>query len=83
LASDARSTPTPPQRTAAERARDTSAIVGSLMHEGYQPSAQEEAIHRQVAVGELTIEEAIELFQARAITDDLVLARKQDGLHVR
>jgi hypothetical protein len=57
-------------RSAAERARDTAGIVGSLRHEGYVPSAAAEAIHAQVARGEITTEQAIELFRERAVKLD-------------
>jgi hypothetical protein len=60
-------------RSAAERARDTAGIVGSLKHEGYVPSAPAEAIHAQVAAGELTIEQALGIFRERALQLDAKL----------
>jgi hypothetical protein len=33
-------------RTPAEKARDTAGIIGSLMHEGYVPNPEDEAIHQ-------------------------------------
>jgi Antitoxin VbhA len=57
-------------RSAAERARDTAGIVGSLRHEGYVPTAAAEAIHAQVAAGQITTEQAIELFRERAVKLD-------------
>jgi hypothetical protein len=32
-------------RSAAEKARDTACIIGSLTHEGYVPTPEAEAIH--------------------------------------
>jgi Antitoxin VbhA len=61
-------------RSAAEQARDTAGIIGSLKHEGYVPTAQAEAIHRQVARGEITTERAIEIFRKRAVQLDAELA---------
>ncbi len=54
-------------RSAAERVRDTAGIIGSLKHEGYVPTPEAEAIHRRAARGEITTEETIEMFRARAI----------------
>ena len=54
-------------RTPAEKARDTRNIVASLMHEGYVPTPEAEAIHAQVAAGVLTTEQAIEIFRQRAL----------------
>jgi hypothetical protein len=54
-------------RTPAEKARDTDSIIGSLMHEGYVPSPEAEAVHNQVARDEITSEEAIEIFRERAL----------------
>jgi hypothetical protein len=34
-------------RSAAEKARDTANIIGSLKHEGYVPNAEDEAIHQK------------------------------------
>jgi Antitoxin VbhA len=53
-------------RSAAEKARDTAGIIGSLMHEGYVPNAEDEAIHQQAERGEITSEEAIAIFRERA-----------------
>ena len=53
-------------RSAAEQARDTAGIIGSLKHEGYVPTPEAEAIHRRAARREITTEEAIELFRQRA-----------------
>jgi hypothetical protein len=65
-------------RSAAERARDTAGIVGSLKHEGYVPTAEAEAIHQRVARGEITQEQAIEIFRERALKQDAELtARKR------
>jgi Antitoxin VbhA len=55
------------------RARDTASIVGSLMHEGYGVTPEAEAIHAQVARGEITTEEAIEIFRERAVQLDVAL----------
>ncbi len=57
-------------RSAADRARDTAGIVGSLKHEGYVESAAAEAIHARVAGGELTSEQAIDIFRERALQLD-------------
>ena len=57
-------------RSAAERARDTAGIIGSLKHEGYVPTAAAEAIHGQVAAGQITTEQAIEIFRERAMKLD-------------
>ena len=54
-------------RSAAEKARDAAGIVGSLMHEGYVPNAEDEAIHQQAAQSEITTEEAIAIFRERAL----------------
>jgi hypothetical protein len=53
-------------RTHAERARDTAGIIGSFMHEGYVPNAEDEAIHQQAERGEITTEEMIAIFRERA-----------------
>ena len=50
-------------RTAAERARTTASIVGSLIHEGYVVTPEAEAIHAQVERGELTTEAAIAILR--------------------
>jgi hypothetical protein len=57
-------------RSAAEKARDTAAIVGSLTHEGYVPTPEAEAVHQRVARGEITSEEAIRIFRERALEQD-------------
>jgi hypothetical protein len=54
-------------RSAAEKARDTASIVGSLKHEGYVPNAEDEAIHQQALRGEITSEEAIAIFRERGL----------------
>jgi hypothetical protein len=54
-------------RSAAEKARDTAGIIGSLKHEGYVPNAEDEAIHQQALRGEITSEEAIAIFRERGI----------------
>jgi hypothetical protein len=65
-------------RTPAEKARATARIVGSLKHEGYVPTAEAEAVHQRVARGEITSEEAIEIFRERALKIDAELnARKR------
>jgi hypothetical protein len=57
-------------RTLAQKAADTRNIVGSLIHEGYVPTPEAEAIHSQVARGEITSDEAIEIFRQRALELD-------------
>lgn len=65
-------------RSAAEKARASARIVGSLKHEGYVPTAEAEAVHQRVARGEITSEEAIEIFRQRALKMDAELnARKR------
>ncbi len=54
-------------RSAAQKARDTAGIIGSLKHEGYVPNAEDEAIHQQAERGEITSEEAIAIFRKRAL----------------
>lgn len=54
-------------RSAAEKARDTAGIIGSLKHEGYVPNPEDEAIHQQAERGEITTEEAIAIFRERAL----------------
>jgi hypothetical protein len=51
--------------SAAERARDTADIVGSLKQEGYVPTAEAEAVNQRVARGEITSEEVIRIFRDR------------------
>ncbi|MEO8924176.1 MAG: hypothetical protein ABI330_15345 [Caldimonas sp.] len=53
-------------RSSAEKAHDTARIVGSLKHEGYVQTPEAEAVHAQVTRGEITAEEAIEIFAERA-----------------
>ncbi len=38
-------------RTAAEKARETAGIIGSFLHEGYIPNAENEAIHQRAERG--------------------------------
>ncbi len=64
-------------RSAAERARDTAGIIGSLKHEGYVPTAEAEAIHQRAARGEITTEQAIEIFRERAQKMDADLAARK------
>ena len=54
-------------RSAAEKARDTAGIIGSLKHEGYVPTPETEAIHHCAELGEITTEELIEIFRQRAL----------------
>ncbi len=61
------------RRSAAERARYTASLVGSLRHEGYVVTPEAEAIHAQVARGELTTEAAIAIFRERALKLDATL----------
>ena len=62
-------------RLAAERARDTAGIIGSLKHEGYVPTPEAECVHAQVARGEITSEEAIAIFRERALALDRKLSQ--------
>ena len=64
-------------RSAAEQARDTAGIIGSLKHEGYVPTPEAEAIHQRVARGEITSEEAMDIFRQRALEMDAELTRKR------
>jgi type V secretory pathway adhesin AidA len=65
-------------RSAAEKARDTAEIVASWKLEGYVPTPEAEAVHQRVARGEITAEEAIEIFRQRALQLDAELnARKR------
>ena len=67
-------------RSDAEKARDTAGIVGSLKHEGYVHNADDEAIHQKVKRGEITSDEAIELFAQRGLERErkaLARQRKQ------
>ena len=64
-------------RSSAEKAHDTARIVGSLKHEGYVQTPEAEAVHAQVARGEITSEEAIEIFAERARKLDAKLNARQ------
>ncbi len=64
-------------RTLAQKAADTRNIVGSLIHEGYVPTPEAEAIHSQVARGEITSEEAIEIFRQRALELDRKISQAE------
>jgi hypothetical protein len=64
-------------RSAAEKARDTAGIVGSLKHEGYVPTPEAEAVHQRVARGEITTEEAIKILRDRALNQDTELTARQ------
>jgi Antitoxin VbhA len=65
-------------RTPAEKARDTAGIIGSLMHEGYVPTPETEAIHQRAERGEITTEEVIGIFHERALEQERkALARKR------
>lgn len=65
-------------RSAAEKSRNTAGIIGNLKHEGYVPTPEAEAVHSQVARGEITTEEAIKIFRDRALNQDTELtARKR------
>lgn len=68
-------------RSAAQKARDTASIIGSLKHEGYVPNAEDEAIHQMVERGEITTEEAIAIFRERALEQERkALTRKHPHL---
>jgi hypothetical protein len=54
-------------RSAAEKARDTAGIIGSLKHEGYVPTPETEAIHQRAERGEIATDELIEIFRQRAL----------------
>ncbi len=69
-------------RSAAEKARDTAGIIGSLKHEGYVPNAEDEAIHQRAERAEITTEEAIAIFRERAFERErkaLTRKRSQPG----
>ena len=69
-------------RSAAQKARDTAGIIGSLMHEGYVPNPEDEAIHRRAERGEITSEEAIAIFRECALERErraLAHKRSQPG----
>lgn len=63
-------------RSAAEKARDTGAIIGNLRHEGYAPSAEEEAVHQRVARGELSAEQAIAIFREHGLAAEALAAQR-------
>ena|SRR5271166_4465135 len=63
-------------RSAAQKARDTAGIVGNLKHEGYVPTPEAEAVHNQVARGEITADEAIKIFRDRALKQDKELTAR-------
>jgi hypothetical protein len=71
------SKPSKDTRSAAEKARDTASIVGSLKHEGYVPTPEAEAVHQRVARGEITTEEAIKIFRDRALKQDVEFTARQ------
>jgi Antitoxin VbhA len=49
-----------------------------LIHEGYVPNPEDEAIHQRAERGEITSEEAIAIFRARALERErMALARKR------
>lgn len=65
-------------RSGAQKARDTAGIIGSFMHEGYVPNAEDEAIHKRAERREITTEEAIAIFRGRALERERkALARKR------
>ena len=65
-------------RSPAEKARDTAGIIGSLMHEGYVPTPETEAIHQRAERGEITTEEVIAIFRERALEQERkAMARKR------
>ena len=63
-------------RSAAQKARDTAGIIGSLKHEGYVPTPGADSVHQRVARGEITAEEAIGIFRARALALEAKLKRE-------
>jgi hypothetical protein len=67
-------------RSAAEKARDTAGIVGSLKHEGYVPTPEAETVHQRVVHGEITTEEAIKIFRDRAQNQDAELTARMRRL---
>lgn len=54
-------------RSAAQKARNTASIIGSLKHEGYVPTPETEAIHQRAERGKITTEELLEIFRRRAL----------------
>ena len=68
-------------RTPAEKARDTAGIIGSFKHEGYVPTAEDDAIHQRAERGEITTEEVIAIFRERALERERkALTRKRPKL---
>ena len=65
-------------RTAAQRARDTASIIGSLKHEGYVPTPEAEAIHERAQRGEITTEQLIGIFRERAVKMEAELDAKRN-----
>jgi hypothetical protein len=65
--------PTKDTRTPAEKALDAAAIIGSLKYEGYVQTAEAETVHERADRGEITNEEAIEIFRQQG------LARERNG----
>ena len=68
------------RRSAAERARDTAGIVGRLIHEGYVPTPEAEAVHAKVERREITTEEAIAIFRERAQRLDAELSARSSSV---
>ena len=64
-------------RSAAQRARDTAGIIGSLKHEGYMPTPEAEAVHQRVARGEITTEEAIAIFRKHALAREAQVLKRE------
>jgi hypothetical protein len=62
-------------RSAAQKARDTAGIIGSLKHEGYMPIPEAEAVHHRVAHSEITTEEAIAIFRECALAREAQMKR--------
>jgi hypothetical protein len=69
-------------RSAADKARDTAGIVGSLKHEGYVPTPEAEAVHQRVERGDITTDEAIKIFRDRALNQDAELVAEPSRRHV-
>jgi len=49
-------------RTPAEKARDNRWHHRELMHEGYVPNPEDEAIHQRAELGEITTEQSSQFF---------------------
>jgi hypothetical protein len=64
-------------RSAAQRARDTAGIIGSLKHEGYVPTSEADAVHQRVARGEIAAEEAIAIFRERALAREAQVEKRR------